>query len=116
VCRVAAGVNQCAERHVAADTRKTVEIGEFHGMPPRELPVRSSPVGEELIVSAEAKSVKRGVRLRAADRPRRLSRNEPRPVKLIAMKFAESGGLVNNNTPPNPLFFVSVHSRRFKVL
>jgi hypothetical protein len=35
---VAAGVNQSAERHVAANARKTIEISEFHGMPPRELP------------------------------------------------------------------------------
>src|SRR6266849_2183270 len=35
---VAAGVNQGAKRHVAANARKTIEISEFHGMPPRELP------------------------------------------------------------------------------
>jgi len=33
--QVAPGVNQGAERHVAANARKTVEISEFHGMPPR---------------------------------------------------------------------------------
>src|SRR5260370_27097298 len=34
---VAAGVEQSAERHVTADARKTIKIGEFHGNPPREL-------------------------------------------------------------------------------
>src|SRR5258708_38290167 len=36
--QIAAGVNQGAERHVTANARKTIEIGEFHGNPPRELP------------------------------------------------------------------------------
>ena len=33
VFQVAAGVNQSAKRHVAANARKTIKIGEFHGMP-----------------------------------------------------------------------------------
>src|SRR6266478_5166799 len=33
-----ASVYQSAKRHVAANARKTIEISEFHGMPPRELP------------------------------------------------------------------------------
>src|SRR6266705_3505282 len=39
VIQVATGIHQSAEGHVSTDARKTIKIGEFHGNPPRELPV-----------------------------------------------------------------------------
>ena len=60
VFHVAAGVNQGTERHVAANTRKTIEIGEFHGMPPCgwDCRLESLSAGCRLILSAESKGVK----------------------------------------------------------
>jgi hypothetical protein len=61
VFHVAAGVNQGAERHVAANARKTIEISEFHGMPPCgwDSRLKRLSAGCRLILSAEGKGVKR---------------------------------------------------------
>src|SRR6267154_1714776 len=57
----AACVNQRAERHVAANARKTIEISEFHGMPPRgwDCRLKRLSAGCRLILSAGAECVKR---------------------------------------------------------
>ena len=51
---VAAGINEGAERHVTANARKTVEISEFHGMPPSGWDCRPKHLsaGCRLILSA----------------------------------------------------------------
>ena len=61
---VAAGVHQSAERHVAANARKTIEISEFHGMPPCEedFPLKNLSARYKLILSAQRRSVKRARR------------------------------------------------------
>src|SRR6266403_3810066 len=65
ILHIAAGVNQGAERHVAANARKTVEISEFHGMLPcaPDCRLKRLSAGCRLILSAEGKGVKRGRRL-----------------------------------------------------
>jgi hypothetical protein len=111
MCDVAASVHQGAERHVATNARKAVEISEFHGMPPRELPVRSSPVGEELIVSAEAEGVKRGERRDAGDGCTKVRAEGIEASEGVAIWAAEFGSLVNHNIPLPPIFFITVDSK-----
>src|SRR5258708_11110726 len=61
VVDVAAGVNQSAERHVTANSRKTIKISDFHGMLlPRERDsvMKSLSAGSKLILSAQTRRVK----------------------------------------------------------
>src|SRR5216684_7596565 len=61
VFHVAAGIDQRAERHVTANARETIEISEFHGMPPRgwDCRLKRLSAGCRLILSAETECVKR---------------------------------------------------------
>src|SRR5260370_27512586 len=74
----AAGVHQGAKRHVTANTRKTIKISEFHGMPPCgwERRLKGLSAGCRLILSAEAGCVKRaGLRGRREHRAEKTSSN-----------------------------------------